>query len=227
MKNKKIITKTIGILALFLLLFFWAWISGVRDMGRDENKWDQFSERTVWGRIAQVQNNTPEKKWGFLSFPSLDGKTPERDAYEEETTIDEGVYSNAVGLQGTMYAYIAKILRLLGVKAKTIGGILWCMNAAICWGVFLLFAAWVFYEMGSLASLAVIYGTFAVAWMNDAITNLYWVIWSFFLPTVVTAFMGRALWKQMNKNKESTRIPSGGGVAFAVTGDLVSIFVRL
>ena len=226
MKNKKITTEIIGILALFLLLFFWAWISGVRDTGRNEIKWDWYSERGVWGRITQVQNNAPEKKWGFLSFSSLEGYTPERDAYEEETTIDEGLYPNAVGLQGTMYAYTAKILRLLGVKAKTIGGILWCMNAAICWGVFLLFAVWTFCEMGRLAGIAVVYSIFAVTWMNDAITNLYWVIWSFFLPTVVTAFMGRALWKQMNK--ESTRIPSGGGVApFAATGNLVSIFVRL
>lgn len=136
MKNKKIAIEIIGILALFLLLFFWAWTSGVRDTGRDENKWDWFSERGVWGRITQVQNNTPEKKWGFLSFSSLDSQTPERNAYEEETTIDTGLYPHAVGLQGTMYAYTAKMLRLLGVKAKTIGGILWCMNAAICWGVF-------------------------------------------------------------------------------------------
>lgn len=211
MKNKKIITEIIGIIALFLLLFFLAWISGVRDTGRDENKWDWFSERAVWGRITQVQNNAPEKKWGFLSFSSLESYTPERDAYEEETTIDEGLYIHSVGLQGTMYAYTAKIFRLLGVNAKTIGGILWCMNAAICWGVFLLFAVWAFCEMGRLAGIAVVYSIFAVTWMNDAITNLYWVIWSFFLPTVVTAFMGRALWKQMNKNTESTRIPIEGG----------------
>ena len=204
LKNKKIVMDVILLIALFLVLFCWALFSGIRDAGRDENKWDWYSERAVWGRIIQVQDDTPAKKWGFLSFDSPEKEqTPERNAYEEERTVDEKLYTHSAGLQGTMYAYIAKTLRLMGVKAKTIGGVLWCINAAICWGVFCLFAVWIFFEMGGLACIAAIYATFTVTWMNDAITNLYWVIWSFFLPTLITAFMGRALWKNLNKNEKS------------------------
>lgn len=153
--------------------------------------WQMDSESLIWGRVVAAEHEGLFSAAGLLRRWTWDtdhelflaGEMP-----EWEPTI----YMSGSGLQGTVIALFALLGRALHIGNDTIYRLLSMLNTAAFVAVLLLFCKWLYEEVGWIAAIAAFLGMFSYPWVAVSVRNLYWVTWTYLVPTVIVARWAQA-----------------------------------
>ncbi len=94
------------------------------------------------------------------------------------------IYDSQLGLQGRVFSSIHKIVRghLQGYQK---------INSALVSAIFTVLTVWIAIEFGFLSGVAFCFTVVASPWLTAFARNLYWVIWTWYLPAMVIIYYGR------------------------------------
>lgn len=177
---------------LFLTLNFYSNSLGI---GNDEliNNFDTYSEALVLGKLARSEKD------GILAYSGLTGVnydkeiiSPEANVISEaysvqldyywgkiETPSEYFTYRSQTGGQAILFSIIDNILPF----EKTINlNVLRFINAFLTALCFVIFVGWVFRNFGLLSATIVLALISLSTWLIMFSHNLWWALWSFYIP---------------------------------------------
>lgn len=159
--------------------------------------WQNDSEELIWGRLLSSRDYGMGSQGRFLC--TLSGGLPfghgvEYMENDTPTAKENGftIYTHQVGLHGQLFSALDRVLDAVGFSGHTRQNLLWAINTALSLATILLLAIWVCGEWGVWGALGTVSCVFASPLLIQSMPNLFWVIWTMLLPTLVTAYWARA-----------------------------------
>lgn len=189
MKNLEFPKKIHWVVAVFLAAAAFTLVTHGWSSELSQN-WQRQSEELVWGRILQIQRGEFMEGGGFLGRyadgPEIEGQM---DYFlSGETPQGEWrAYSHQSGLQGTLYGIVNLILCVIIPQSNIRLFMLYFINAALYVAMMLFLCRWIWQKVGLTAAVAGFSCVLFTEYSIKAMPNLYWVIWSFIVPFLVSA----------------------------------------
>lgn len=180
---------------LFILFFFILFLSYTTNLWKVSYEYefynmDWYDETNIYGRLARSEKD------GIFSYGGLTGKniapTDDNDHYLEQCRNQyfyyianepfEGdfiAYCSQPGGQGILYSTLSKLLPFsASIKVK----IYLAINSALVAFCFILLLGWVLRNYNFTTTIVTFLLIFLSPWINNFAHNLWWSLWSFFIP---------------------------------------------
>lgn len=198
---KSIDFKALGIIGISTLLLFVNFqfnLFGFTDDFIFKNH-ERVSESLVVGRLVKAQSDGMWSKSGALgryaplSFNTEDIHKQQAERYfSGDSSGSFNIYPSGFGLQGIIYASFGKVLISLGVENPSYRlDYLRGINSLICAFVFALIFYLLYLEFGYASLVFALLFTITSRWMLWFSHNLYWILYTFFLPFTVSFYLFR------------------------------------
>lgn len=178
-------------------------------LGFRSNAWDVADQRRfeqqnrdmeahVVARIVKTRTDGPFSASALLGIGTIDGRPVDFEDWdhlpveEQFEAYRDGhrfelfePYSSQIGAQGSFFALLDELLpgkpedRLAGFQTVASG----LTAATLAFGIL-----WFYLEFGFFVAVAVLAGAVASPWVTVYGGKMFWSLWSFYLPMVLTAF---------------------------------------
>ncbi len=200
-KNKKISNRSIFFGIAFLLLFL-SYFANAWKVTPSEYFYgfERYPEGLVVGRLIKAEKDGVLSAGGYtgIAYNSDPTKTEEElvsaytprqhDIYLTNKTAPDSfhIYPSQIGGQAITYSVIQKISPFSHVRNMQLFRII---NSALTAFCFILFLGWGYRNFGFKSSLIAFILLLFSPWINNFAHNLWWSLWSFFLPFLCLLFL--------------------------------------